>query len=229
MKIQIIEKLFYFIVASSYLLLPVGFLLMRRKQRDIFPVVMLAYGIVFFALLISYDYLPREFKKAFQSGYTFLEYSFFSFFIGYNILNRRFRTIMTILTIAFLLFQIIYYFETKLIRLDSVPIGIETILILIYVIYFFYDFYKRPTSYFIYNHYCFWLSIGILIYLGGSFFFYILINHLDVAQVNTFGNLTYVAEIIKNLMFLSAIFIFSKNYADRNKEKNKPLPFLDMI
>lgn len=136
---------------------------------------------------------------------------------------------MIILTIAFFLFQIIYYFETKLIRLDSIPIGIETILILIYVIYYFYDFYKRPTSFFIYSHYCFWVSIGILIYLGGSFFFYILINHLDISQVNTFGNLTYVAEIIKNVMFLSAILIFSKNYSTRNKEKNKPLPFLDMI
>ena len=229
MKIQIIEKLFYFIVTSSYLLLPVGFLFIRGKQRDIFPIVMLAYGVIFFALLFSYDYLPREFRKAFQSGYTFLEYSFFSFFIGYNILNKKFRGIMIILTIAFFLFQIIYYFETKLIRLDSIPIGIETILILIYVIYYFYDFYKRPTSFFIYSHYCFWVSIGILIYLGGSFFFYILINHLDISQVNTFGNLTYVAEIIKNVMFLSAILIFSKNYSTRNKEKNKPLPFLDMI
>jgi hypothetical protein len=110
-----------------------------------------------------------------------------------------------------------------------VPIGIETILLLIYIIYFFYTFSKRLNSLYIYNHYVFWIAVGILIYLGGSFFFFILIEHLTKEQVDAFGNLTYLAEIIKNILFGLALFIYSRYPFEKPEKNNTSVPFLDMI
>jgi hypothetical protein len=71
--------------------------------------------------------------------------------------------------------------------------------------------------------------VGILVYLGGSFFFYLSINHLDEADITRFGNLTYIAEIIKNILFSISMFIYS-NYSKKNlQNKIKKLPNLDMI
>ena len=115
-----------------------------------------------------------------------------------------------------------------MVRLDSVPIGIETILVLVYIFFFFYEFSKRPTGNYIYNHYCFWIAVGILIYLGGSFFFYILFNHLNEEEINTFGNITYIAEVIKNVLFVTALFVYDKNPI-RIKKEPTSVPYLDMI
>jgi hypothetical protein len=66
-----------------------------------------------------------------------------------------------------------------------------------------------------------------MLYLGGSFFFYILANHMNRQQVLKFWTLSYLTDIVKNILFTVSIFIFSKN---RQKQKNdKPsIPNLDM-
>ena len=67
-----------------------------------------------------------------------------------------------------------------------------------------------------------------MIYLGGSFFFYILINSLNQDEVNKFGTMTYVAEVIKNLLFAFAIFMYKKHSANNIHKLPKNIPNLDM-
>jgi hypothetical protein len=171
----------------------------------------------------------KELRKLVQLCYTFLEYSLFAFIFWSNIKSSKFKNLIVIFSALFFAFQIIYFFESKLVRLDSIPIGIETILILICITYFFFETFKKTTNQYIYNHYCFWLSVGILLYLGGSFFFYILINDLTEEQVDTFGDMTFIAEIIKNVLFGAALIFYNKYPINTNPKKNESIPYLDMI
>jgi hypothetical protein len=129
----------------------------------------------------------------------------------------------------FIVFQIAFVTSTTHKRLDSVPIGIETILLFVYIFYFFYEFSRYIKDTFIYNHYTFWIAVGILIYLGGSFFFFILVNELDKKQRDDFGTLTYVAEIIKNLLFAFSIYMYKKVPHNKTHKLSKKIPNLDMI
>ncbi len=237
-KSKTIEELFLHIVVYTYLIIPLTFVftfkLWRRRAWgwDSKTSLNLAvYGILFFILLFFYiEYkknIPKEYRKLYQLLYTYLEYIFFTSFLWTAIKSKKFKKIMIFFSFLFLLFQIQYFFRTELSRLDSVPIGIETILLFIYVLYFFYEFYKKENTYFIINNYCFWISIGILIYLGGSFFFYISINQLNEQQVSVFGTLTYCAEIVKNILFAISIFVFVKSPIEN--EKKQTVPYLDMI
>ena len=138
---------------------------------------MLVYSIAFFLLLYYYKTLTKWFGQDFYStAYTFLEYLLFTSFIFLNISNKRIRKVIIILSLGFIIFQSVYLFNIHIKGLDTLAIGIETILLFSYVICFFHEQFKKPTSLSIYNHYCFWISVGILLYLGGSFFFYILIH-----------------------------------------------------
>jgi hypothetical protein len=129
----------------------------------------------------------------------------------------------------FFIFQIFFVTTTTSFqRLDSIPIGIESILLFVYIFYFFYEFSKHIKDTFIYNHYTFWIGVGIMIYLGGSFFFYILINNLSKSEVKTFGNMTYVAEIVKNLLFTTSIYLFRKHPVKNTQDQSKKIPNLDM-
>lgn len=190
---------------------------------------MLIYSIAFFLLLNYYKKLTNWLDQGFYSSfYTFLEYVVFTSFIFLNISSRRIRTVLIILSAAFVIFQGVYLLNTSIKNLDTVAVGVETILLFSYVICFFHEQFKKPTNLSIYNHHCFWISVGILIYLGGSFFFYIMANHMTDAEIDRYWELTYIGEIIKNILFAYSIFLFVRQKKE-NGFKNKILPNLDMV
>jgi len=191
--------------------------------------VIALYGITFFLLLFFYKKVPKQHKQLIQTIYTFAEYSFFTILILFNIENKKIRRFIFFASLGFLVFQVVYFFQSKLVRLDSVPIGIETILIFFFIVCYFFEFDKKASPVYVYEMYIFWISVGILLYLGGSFFFYILINHLNPAEIDEFGNLTYVAEIIKNVMFSVAIAIYMKHRKENVDSKIENVPHLDIF
>jgi hypothetical protein len=195
--------------------------------RELIPIILAIYGVLCCFFLIGWKlHYFKEYTKYYYSFYTFFEYSVFSFLFWLNIKQKKIKLFILIASFFFLTFQLIYLFTFKIDKLDSYSIGIEAILLFIYIFFFFYESSKNIIDNYIYNHYCFWIAVGILLYLGGSFFFYILIDHLDEDQVKIFGNLTYVAEILKNLMFTLAIVLYSRR-PDKSI-KPKSIPHLDM-
>lgn len=232
-KIQIIEELFYYIVAFSYLILPSILFFLKNKKKESFPITLLVYGLICFIFLFFYKYyendITRTTKQYLFSVYTFFEYAAFAFIFWLSIRSKKLKRLIVIFSVSFFVFLIIYITTSKIQRLDSVPIGIETILILIYVFFFFYEFSRNMTSTYIYNHYCFWIAVGVLIYLGGSLFFYLSINQLSTEEVNLFGNFTFLAEVIKNILFALSLFMYARNSHNKPENKSDSVPFLDMI
>ncbi len=223
-KIQIIEKLFSYLLEYSYLLLPICFLISRAK-KNILLISFLLYGIVFYFLLHFFYYIPKSYRQLQQSIYTFLEYSFFAYILWYNIKNIKLRKFIVLFSILFFCFQIIHFFVSQLQRVDSIPVGIETILILIYVFIYFHQYFNENRTTYIYNDPGFWIVVGILIYLGCNFFFTILANQLS----REYWYLTYIPEIIKNILFAISIILYKNKSNDNNGMKSSKVPFLDMI
>ena len=217
------------IVTYSYLILPLCFIFIKAKFKDKIIVLLALYGILFFALLFTYRIFESNSQNNyFQGAYTLLEYLFFSYIFWVNTHSKTFKKLIIIVSLLFSLYQFFYITSVKFEKLDSISIGIETILVFIYIFYFFYEFSKNTKDIFIYNHYGFWLAVGIMIYLGGSFFFYILINSLDENEIDKFGIMTYVAEIIKNLLFVFSIYMYKKHPLNKTGIHSKKIPNLDM-
>jgi hypothetical protein len=201
----------------------------RKKSKDFLILLIALYGLTAF-LFLFYDNPPVKFRKLYAFSYTFLEYTFFAGAIWLNLNSKKARAIIVALSLSFLLFQCFYYFLTPQIRrLDSIPVGIETILLFVFIFFFFYENFKNTKSTYIYNHPGFWIAVGILIYLGGAFFLYILANHMEQSEIDKYWDFTYVAEILKNLLFITAVLLYrfkSKNETSLGQKSN--LPFLDM-
>ena len=218
------------IVTYSYLLFPLLLFSYIVKSKDKILLLLACYGLVFFCFIHFDSSIPKDIKKYFQGLYTFLEYFFFTCFIWLNIKSIKFKKFIAIISIGFIIFQIYFVTTTTLLRVDSIPIGIETILVFIYIFYFLFEFSKNSKDVFIYNHYAFWLSFGIMIYLGGSFFLNIFFNHLDKHAKLKFANVSYTTEIIKNILFLISVLVYKK-FPSNNLQKQPPkkIPNLDMI
>ncbi|MBN8676302.1 MAG: hypothetical protein J0L56_19400 [Chitinophagales bacterium] len=144
-----------------------------------------------------------------------------------NLESKRLKKIIIYVSILFFLFQLFYFFSFKLRKLDTIPIGVETIIIFIFLVSFFY---REITAIKKYPQisYTFWVAIGIIIYLGGTFFFNILANHLDPSEIIDYWYLSYLADIIKNIFFSIGLLIYARQ--PKEVEDKKPtVPFLDII
>ena len=188
-------------------------------------VALAVYGAVIFTLLMVFYVLPVSLRKVYYTSYTLIEYCFFSYFIYLNLRTRNFRRVLLALTLAFVAFSVIYYLKGEFKRLDSLAIGIETILLFVYIIFYFYDYFRNPKATVVYNHYCFWISIGILIYLGSSFFFNILANHMTDKEMEALYYYTNIPEFIKNLVLVASIIVFSRQ--PRQPSRPASIPYLD--
>lgn len=178
---------------------------------------------VFFLFLYFWNDLPKGIRIVL---YTFLEYSVFTLLFYLNIKNKKTRIAIVILSLAFNLFQIIYYLFVKVKHVDSIPIGIESILVFIYIFLFLYEHFNDTEAEYIYNHHCFWIAVGLLIYLGGSFFLNILVNFLSTEEYNKYWFLNYIADTLKNILFAVSIIIFSRKPNEISTPKS--IPYLDL-
>jgi hypothetical protein len=220
-----LEKLFFNILDCTYLLPAFLILLFNKKalHQKIFAALFL-YSILFFILLYIDPSIPGKYRKIFYQSYTFFEYSFFAFLLFANIKNWNFKRLILIASVLFYLFQIIYYFNFKFRGLDTIPIGIETVLIFIYTFLYLYEYFNNNDQQNINQDYFFWVITGIVFYLASSFFFYILRNNLSREQMDKYWYISYFFDMAKNILFAIAVIIYAKKHLKKQEQK---LPDLD--
>lgn len=112
--------------------------------------------------------------------------------------------------------------------MDSIPIGIESIIILIFVVLFFLEILSNPEGGYVYNHYCFWISVGLLIFLSGNFFMNILAETLPRAELDKYWFINYITDAIKTVFFCVSLYFYSLTIKTLSKERSS-IPYLDMI
>lgn len=234
-KIQTIEKLFYYINAISYLAFPAFFFFSKKKGG--LSKILCIYGLIVCFFLCVFDYLLEgkyySTLLILQNLFTPFEYIVFTM-IFFLAAGKRKRKILIAISAIFIAFLITLYvikpatIDSNLV-LDTYGVGIETIIIFLYVFSFLYDQSKSDDSESIFSKSLFWISMGLLIYLGGSFFFNILVTEMSLAEFDNYYHYTYLAELVKNILFLIALFKVS----DLSVKKKEPvtqiqMPYLDL-
>jgi len=149
----------------------------------------------------------QRFHRYYNFTYTLIEYCTFTYLVAINIRNKRAKVAIIIGSALFIGFLYLFNFIYIPQRIDSIPIAVETVILLIIGIYFFYEQFTNNSSTYLYSQFGFWLTIGIWIYLCGSLFIYLYGEHLTTPEKEQFWFLTYIFEIVKNIMFCVAIVV----------------------
>ncbi len=167
--------------------------------------------------------LPQKVDYYLFGFYTIFEYSVFAYFIFFSIYSPFFKKLIKAFSVFFAVFIFFYYVFGSVQSIDSIPIGIETILILIYSFYYFYEQMNDfTTTTFIYNKPAFWIIVGLMLYLGGSFFIYIFANQVESQVLDPYWFLTYLFYIIKNILFFIGIMFYAKQSKNPHPAKLRP-------
>jgi hypothetical protein len=218
-----IENLFVFLAIYTPLIPICVFLLLintLKKQRIFY--FLIAYSFIEFIINVTANSLDESYILSLYAIFTVLEYLLFACLLYGLLHSQKIKAIIKIASISFLVFISIYYLSVRLKSLDSVPIGIETVLILGYSFLFFYEQMQIESQILIYNRFSFWIVSGIMIYLGGSFFIYVFANQVDNETKHTFWAFQNVFSIIKNILFTLSLYIYYKKSA---LNKKNPFPY----
>jgi hypothetical protein len=216
-----IEDLLHFLLPCSELLFILLLLVFyKRTKREPGLWVIGAYFVC--DIVLNYAILHTDPKsgRILYTIYTLAEYSFFAWFLWLQLKSHSFKKGILVSMIAFAIFSFIYFYSVKYLSIDTVPIGVETILILVFSFYYLYEQMNEPSSLFIYNKYPFWVIAGIMLYLAGSLFIYMFAYQVDPGVLNQYWLLTNVVAIIRNVLVIIAILIYVKQQKNPSPEKH---------
>lgn len=83
---------------------------------------------------------------------------------------------------------------------------------------------QDTTNLFIYSRYSFWIVLGIMLYLAGSFFIYIYSSQLPTKEIAKYWIFTNIFSILKNVFFAIAIFVNASQSVKKPPKNYKLYP-----
>jgi hypothetical protein len=192
--------------------------LYKSKQRFFSLIAFYSFYCIFSDLVLSklsLKYLESE-LYSFRL-FTIVEYSIITFFIFQLIESDLFKKLIKTGSIIFIIVSILDIYTSSFTSFDSLPSGLESILILSYCLFFVYE--KMTSTDFSFNG-TIWITIGFILFFSGTFFLFILSqnNFKDSSFILTYGYIVAIFNIIKNL-FITIGIISESNNSKRTSHK----------
>lgn len=141
--------------------------------------------------------------------FTLVEFALFCSYLYFSINQKKFKKIIPIAVLIFTISVIIDLSNLSFNDFDSLPTGIESIIILSLSILCLSeilnssDLFRKPKA---------WISFGLILYFSGSFFLFILSkNNLNNQEfANQYAIIISIFNIVKNISFFIAILVERK-------------------
>lgn len=176
--------------------------------------------------ILLFNLVPDAHSNILFSTFTLMEYLAFSLFLGFHSENKKLRRLLSIVFVLFSVFICTYFLIVPFDFIDSVPIGVETILVIGFSVYFLYEMVNKTTN-LLYNTTEFWIITGFLIYLAGSFFIYLYANQVDLRELKKFFFVTYMFTSIKNIFISIGFWLWAQQPKDSIHHPREYQPFLN--
>lgn len=201
----------YLVYASDILIILLFFVFLQKLKKKRALWILPVYCFLNTVVNITTQYFAGyNLYVLINSFFTFFEFSLFSLFIFSVIKHSKIKKVILSSILLFCIFLLLYLNNTTQKTLDSVPIGIETIFILLFSFYYLFEQMNDTENHFIYTRWHFWMVTGIMLYLAGSFFIYVFANHVERSIIIEYWFLTYVFYTLKNILFAIGIYTFVK-------------------
>ena len=143
------------------------------------------------------------------SFFTIVEFTLFSLFFYFIYDSSNFKKYILF---CFPLFYVLAVFNLLMqdnytSNFDSLTAPIESILIIICSILYFYEQLNSPKVTFIYASKNFWIVAGIMMYLSAGLFLFVAASQITKEDMTRFWPINFSANIIKNVLFAIAFSI----------------------
>lgn len=90
---------------------------------------------------------------------------------------------------------------------DAVPASLESILIIIFCVTFFFEQMRDMDVPFVYSSKTFWITVAILVYMSATFFLFVSAEFLTQLERQKYWFINLISNLIKNLLLTIAFIM----------------------
>lgn len=180
---------------------------------------------IIIAILVSiafsflYIYKSRENYYLIVRFYNIIEYAVLTYFFSLYVKNKIARKLMIYSAFFYFAFCVFDYLKLKTPEMPFIPLSVEHILLLIFIIYFFFEVMQESIAEPIYHKAIFWISVAFIINSAGNFFLFLYskTQFNDDIFKKQYTIIYTTVTVIKNLLLCISIFIKEtpKNESDK--------------
>ena len=201
------------------------FFLHRNNEKKLW--VIFVYVALSFLNDITLSSFPKgsQIKFYFFSFFTVVEYTLFSVFLYLNFKSKLIKQlIMGALPLFYLLVTYYIINKNQAKNFDAIPASLESILIIVFCVSFFFEQIRDMEVSFIYSSKTFWIIVAILVYMSATFFLFISAEFFTQQERQNYWFINSISNLIKNLLLAIAFII--PNYKPRPMDER---PFNDAL
>ncbi len=154
--------------------------------------------------------------------YSIVEFSVIAMFFFHVIKLPLGKKIILLLIGLFLVFASVDYLMSEKSQFNNHSNLISSLVLIVFIIYYFYEKMKIVVMYPLYQSIVFWISVAFFLLFTGTFFFFLLATY---SRDQTFRNqLTYIYSIVtitKNILLCLSLFA-TENVEEKSDELQIP-------
>jgi len=212
---------------SNILIILAFFFYFSHTRNNKYALAVLGYSIYALAFFIFYINSP-QIEGKYIDFYNFLgEVIGFSIIIYFCLRSPLLRKITIAAGIAVVIFFIIYLNVARIKPFDPVLNTVRSISLFVLTLLVFYEKFQTVADKEIYNDYKFWGILGLIIFVSGTFLFYLV--YFDYyEEVKNLEIISLALYLIKTILFLISLVILGKSKTKESKPPSTNIPFLDL-
>ena len=216
-------KLIRYIIGISYLLCITCFLIscLKNPKKGLWLVF------VYLLCSLAFDFIHQfssEDTNILNGVFTIFEFAVFAYFFNLIINIPLAKRVMSFTSIIVLTILIILFIRANKRNFDSFSASLESVIIIIYCLIFFFEQISKPQTYFLYTLPYFWIVLGILIYMASTLFLFILAGNLSDEEFRKYWIINSISNIISNIIFgigfLMNRFTVHNSISDQSQNPN---------
>ncbi|MHA4809297.1 hypothetical protein ACX0G9_14390 [Flavitalea flava] len=174
--------------------------LKRNKNGGLW--VIFFYCIVSFFTDLTFSSLKTRINPFYIYGsFTILEYTLFALFFYSSFSEKILKYILILGSLIFYIMAILNFSGRKTENFDSLTASLESILIIVYCIFFLYEQIKDPAVFYIYYSKKFWIIIAFLIYFSSTLFLFLYAATFTKQEHSNYWSINNIFNILKNAFF----------------------------
>jgi hypothetical protein len=208
------------LIFLSYLLCITFFLVfcIKRPKRELYVIF------IYILYSLGFDFVHSAIvdeKLSFlvSSIFTIGELSFCSYYF-YLVLHSPVlkKTVLAVSCIVLIIILVILLRSEKK-GFDSFPASLESITFILFSVIFFFEQINKPQQIFIYSSPNFWIVLGIMVYMSGTLFLFIMANNLPENELSKYWIINDISNILTNFSF--SIAFIQNRFVSRDSVYNK--------
>ncbi len=193
--------------------------MVTKEKRIFFIYTILIAILVIIGFSLLYILKSRESYFLIVRVYIVIEYTLLAYFFSFYIKSRIVNKILFFSVLAYFLFCIYSYANEQIPAMPFLPLSVEHIILLCFIIYYFFEVMQEIVLEPIYQKAIFWISVAFIINSAGNFFLFLYSksSYNDSHFQQQYTIIYTTVTVIKNILLCISILI-----KDHIEEKTLP-------